>query len=407
MQLDFIKPPKAKKPQKKRDLRDQDTAETRSDQPQENKSQDNAIQSNSAISSEQSAQPPKVLDETCYLAKNTRFFLIKSYNHENVELAKSKNVWSTPKSNAIKLNKSYRECANVILIFSVAESGRFQGFARLADECRYDSHLQVDWVLPPNLTAKSLMGIFKIDWIAKNDLSFTKTQHLLNQFNENRPVKIGRDGQEIDPQTGESLCRLFNEEKENSNWPSLSNAESTTSESRSQRSSDSRNHRKYNPSYNNQQRSHQYQNQPHQNYNNRDYNNHNHANSNRHNNSSRNYSVHGHQQSLSNFAPHIQYNALQPHQTIIYGPMPNGAVTYPPAQFYDPMHQMQYMGQGYVYNGGLGDPNLSPSKRHFHDTNRAFTNIPKEVVLYDTYQEYLAAAAAGTVQSAIPPEQTT
>ena len=60
-----------------------------------------------------------------------------------------------------------KECANVILIFSVAESGRFQGFARLASESRQDFDLQVNWILPPCLSAKALMGVFKLDWITK------------------------------------------------------------------------------------------------------------------------------------------------------------------------------------------------------------------------------------------------
>lgn len=53
------------------------------------------------------------LDETLltdmkYLFKNTRYFLIKSNNYDNVHLAKSKGVWSTPRVNEIKLNKAYR-----------------------------------------------------------------------------------------------------------------------------------------------------------------------------------------------------------------------------------------------------------------------------------------------------------
>ena len=55
----------------------------------------------------------------------------------------------------------------MLLIFSVSESGRFQGIARLASECRQDPSLQVNWVLPPMLSARSLMGVFKIDWITK------------------------------------------------------------------------------------------------------------------------------------------------------------------------------------------------------------------------------------------------
>ncbi len=77
-----------------------------------------------------------------------------------------KGVWSTPKVNEARLNRSYKECANVLLIFSVVESGKFQGLARLSGECTFDEKEQFDWILPPTMN-KSQMGIFKIDWITK------------------------------------------------------------------------------------------------------------------------------------------------------------------------------------------------------------------------------------------------
>ncbi len=49
----------------------------------------------------------------------------------------------------------------------MAESGRFQGVARLSSDCRKDEDLQVNWILPPTLSARSLNGVFKIDWISK------------------------------------------------------------------------------------------------------------------------------------------------------------------------------------------------------------------------------------------------
>lgn len=36
--------------------------------------------------------------------------------------------------------------------------------------------------------------------------------HLYNPWNEGKPVKIGRDGQEIEPKVAEELCRLFPED---------------------------------------------------------------------------------------------------------------------------------------------------------------------------------------------------
>ncbi|ELT88031.1 hypothetical protein CAPTEDRAFT_225537 [Capitella teleta] len=149
-----------------------------------------------------------------YVFRHARFFLIKSNNHENVALAKAKGVWSTPPQNESKLNQAFRQCSNVILVFSVKESGKYQGdffiscFARLASESD-KTHPPIRWVLPPGLGQRAFNGVFKLDWINRKDLSFSNTMHLHNPWNENKPVKIGRDGQEVEPQCGEALCRLF------------------------------------------------------------------------------------------------------------------------------------------------------------------------------------------------------
>ena len=62
-----------------------------------------------------------------YLFRDARFFVIKSNNAENVTLSKAKGVWSTPPQNEAKLNQAFRESRNVLLIFSVKESGKFAG----------------------------------------------------------------------------------------------------------------------------------------------------------------------------------------------------------------------------------------------------------------------------------------
>ncbi|XP_049777634.1 YTH domain-containing protein 1-like [Schistocerca cancellata] len=143
-----------------------------------------------------------------YLFRDARFFLIKSNNAENVTLSKAKGVWSTLPQNESKLNHAYRECRNVILIFSVKESGKFAGFARLSGESRRDVS-PISWVLPPGLSARALGGVFRVDWVCRKELPFSATVHLYNPWNEGKPVKIGRDGQEIEPKVAAELCRLF------------------------------------------------------------------------------------------------------------------------------------------------------------------------------------------------------
>nr|XP_020634028.1 YTH domain-containing protein 1 isoform X1 [Pogona vitticeps] len=143
-----------------------------------------------------------------YILQDARFFLIKSNNHENVSLAKAKGVWSTLPVNEKKLNTAFRSARSVILIFSVRESGKFQGFARLASESHHGGS-PIHWVLPAGMNAKMLGGVFKIDWICRRELPFTKSAHLTNPWNEHKPVKIGRDGQEIELECGTQLCLLF------------------------------------------------------------------------------------------------------------------------------------------------------------------------------------------------------
>lgn len=147
-----------------------------------------------------------------YLFRETRFFVIKSNNAENVNISKSKAVWSTLPQNEATLNQAFKENRNVILIFSVKESGKFAGFARMVGESRRDVPA-VSWVLPPGISAKALGGVIEVDWVCKKELSFTATGHLFNPWNEGKPVKIGRDGQEIEPKVGAELCRLFEEDE--------------------------------------------------------------------------------------------------------------------------------------------------------------------------------------------------
>lgn len=143
-----------------------------------------------------------------YLFRGARFFVIKSNNAENITLSKAKGVWSTLPQNESNLNKAFRESRNVLLVFSVKESGKFAGFARLHGESRHDVP-PISWVLPPGLSAKALGGVFKVDWICRKELPFSSTMHLYNPWNDGKPVKIGRDGQEIEPRVAEELCRLF------------------------------------------------------------------------------------------------------------------------------------------------------------------------------------------------------
>lgn len=52
-------------------------------------------------------------------------------------------------------------------------------------------------------------GPFRIRWLGVTDISFHRVSWLKNRYNDNQPVIIGRDGQEIDPYCGEQVCKTI------------------------------------------------------------------------------------------------------------------------------------------------------------------------------------------------------
>lgn len=149
-------------------------------------------------------------DLLSYFFKDAIYFIMKSNIQENIDIAMAKSLWSTPALNEAKLNYSFLYYRNVILIFSTKESGKFAGFARLSSPLKNPPNGRVNWILPNGMNEETFFnGAFELDWICKNDLLFTKTCHLFNPLNEGKPVKIARDGQQVDNAIAEQLISLF------------------------------------------------------------------------------------------------------------------------------------------------------------------------------------------------------
>ena len=155
-------------------------------------------------------------EKLSYFFRDSRFFIVKSFNEENVKKSQETGVWSSLPANQRIFEEAFIRHRNVILFFSVVESGRFQGFARISSELKKNQ--EVNWVLPESFKKRNhedpFKGVlFEIDWICKENLTFGQTSHLFNELNSRKPVKIARDGQEIDSVTGERLALLFPEDQ--------------------------------------------------------------------------------------------------------------------------------------------------------------------------------------------------
>lgn len=51
---------------------------------------------------------------------------------------------------------------------------------------------------------------FEVQWIRHCDVPFFKVQTLLNAMNDDKPITMSRDGQEISEDIGERVCEMFN-----------------------------------------------------------------------------------------------------------------------------------------------------------------------------------------------------
>nr|CAD7411820.1 unnamed protein product [Timema poppensis] len=132
-----------------------------------------------------------------------RYFVIKAGSLKAIETSLNRGVWAFTPNTERKLIRLFKEGKRVVLVFSVQGSGHFQGFA----------HLSGDKAQPldptSDLTGPNLSAPLPVEWVKRANIPFQATRHLLNPYNENRRVQTSRDGQEIEPSIGETLCNLW------------------------------------------------------------------------------------------------------------------------------------------------------------------------------------------------------
>ncbi|CAK0911114.1 unnamed protein product, partial [Prorocentrum cordatum] len=135
----------------------------------------------------------------------TRYFVIKTEGDSHKNLLKSieHGVWATHRHNEDRrLSDALCEAPHVILIFSVSMSSCFQGYAKM--------------LCQPGASRKT--GIFQgfgrafdVRWLRLDDLEFVDVSSITNPLNENKSVKMSRDGQELSHEVGKRLCELVDE----------------------------------------------------------------------------------------------------------------------------------------------------------------------------------------------------
>lgn len=141
-----------------------------------------------------------------------RYFLIKSWNHENVLTSKREGLWATQEKNEQLLAEAYKTSRHVLLLFSVNKSMAFQGYALMTSPP--DPKLE-----KPAFSTKLNWGTsaaFTLRWLSTTPIHFKLIGHLKNTMNidekgDARAVLVGKDGQEISPDAGMGVVWVLDE----------------------------------------------------------------------------------------------------------------------------------------------------------------------------------------------------
>ncbi|KAL6758059.1 YT521-B-like domain-containing protein, partial [Haematococcus lacustris] len=127
-----------------------------------------------------------------------RYFVIKSFNQENIDIAVDIGGWSTTNDVAYRLDEAFHSGAEVRLFFSVNGSGTFSGYAVMKTAAgRFPG--------PPILWSnnKPFGQSFVIEWKCLYNLPYSAIEHLRNPLNEDKVVYHARGGQELPCSVGD------------------------------------------------------------------------------------------------------------------------------------------------------------------------------------------------------------
>ncbi|KAL7411220.1 YT521-B-like domain-containing protein [Mrakia frigida] len=135
-----------------------------------------------------------------------RFFVIKSYTEDDVAKSLKFEIWSSTTFGNKRLDKAFKESAAVMpiyLFFSVNSSGHFAGVAQMLTEVDYNTTSTV-WA------QDKWKGVFRLRWVFVKDVPNQALRHIrLNNTQERKPVTNSRDTQELLPEAGIEMLKIF------------------------------------------------------------------------------------------------------------------------------------------------------------------------------------------------------
>ncbi|KAK6463791.1 YT521-B-like domain-containing protein [Scheffersomyces coipomensis] len=144
--------------------------------------------------------------------KNSKFFVIKSYNILDVTSSFTHNIWTSTELGNRRLDRAFHELKSngnyeaegkIFLLFSVNSSGKFCGVAEMKENIDFNKSSDI-WV-----EQTRWKGIFPVEWLLIKDVPNRYFQHLKIPSNEYKPVTNSKDTQEIPFEVGISMLKII------------------------------------------------------------------------------------------------------------------------------------------------------------------------------------------------------
>ncbi|KAJ1985193.1 hypothetical protein H4R34_000152 [Dimargaris verticillata] len=141
----------------------------------------------------------------CTEPSAARYFVIKSNNELDVRRSIKHQIWASTDLGNERLDRAYAESKHlgpIYLFFSVNASGKFCGMAEMISN--------VDLTAKSSLWAQDKWnGVFRVRWVFLKDIPNQQLRHILLSNNNNKPITNSRDTQEVLPEPGRILLRMF------------------------------------------------------------------------------------------------------------------------------------------------------------------------------------------------------
>ncbi|CAO2647188.1 Nn.00g081100.m01.CDS01 [Neocucurbitaria sp. VM-36] len=133
-----------------------------------------------------------------------RFVVLRSNSATDIETSCAFQVWTCSRNTNLRLNKWYKETqADLYLLFSVVESRKFCGVARMASTVDFTTTL-------PHWESIEWEGNFNLEWKSTVEISYDDIQHLrMKEGGEGRQISGVMSGMEICHSSGIEMMRRF------------------------------------------------------------------------------------------------------------------------------------------------------------------------------------------------------